>query len=328
MQMCVRDGVRQTTASAFLRPIMDDPNLTVLTNARALRLVFDGDRCVGVEISRDGQIELVHAAAEVVVSCGTVESPRLLTLSGLGPSGELRRLGIDVRVDLAGVGENLYDHPLVPVLYSAEKPVPPPALGTWAAQTHLFARSRPGLTAPDLQPIFFSVPLYAEPWMEGPPDGFTLMAGVIRPASRGSIKLRSTNPDDEPLIDPAFLACDADVEAMLIGMELMREIGRTSALAEWGPTEIYPGPTATSREELIDYMRHSVGTYFHPVGTCRMGIDRDAVVDPELRVYGVSGLRVADASIMPTITSGNTAAPSMMIGEKAADLITATTAAG
>ncbi len=208
MQMCVKDGLRQTTADAFLRPIMDDPNLTVLTNARALRLVFDGDRCVGVEISRDGQIELVHAGTEVVVSCGTVESPRLLMLSGVGPSHELRRLGIDVRVDLPGVGENLHDHPIVPVIYSAETQIPPPALGTWAAQTHLFARSRPGLTAPDLQPLFFSIPAYSETWMEGPRNGFSFMAGIIRPASRGSIKLRSADPDEELVIDPAFLACN------------------------------------------------------------------------------------------------------------------------
>jgi choline dehydrogenase len=328
MQMCVKDGLRQTTAGAFLRPIMDDPNLTVLTKARALRLVFEGDRCVGVEISRGGQIELIHASAEVVVSCGTVESPRLLMLSGLGPANELRRLGIDVRIDLPGVGENLQDHPLVPVIYSAETPLPPPALGTWAAQVHLFARSRPGLIAPDLQPLFFSVPLYSEPWMEGPPNGFTLMAGVIRPASVGSIKLRSIDPDDELLIDLAFLACDIDVAAMLTAMELMREIGRTSAVAEWGPTELYPGPTASTDEDLVAYIRRAVITYHHPVGTCKMGIDTGAVVDPELRVYGVSGLRIADASIMPTITSGNTAAPSMMIGEKAADLLAASTAAG
>ena len=321
MQMCIKNGLRQTTAGAFLRPIMDDPNLTVVTNARALRLVFDGDRCVGVEISRAGRNEVVHADAEVVVSCGTVESPRLLMLSGVGPSDELRGLGIDVRVDLPGVGENLHDHPVVPLIFSAETPVPPPALGTSPAQTHLFARSRTGLRAPDLQPLFFSVPLYSETWMEGSPNGFTLMAGIIRPVSRGSIKLRSTDPDDEPLIDPAFLGCDADVEAMLAAMEMMREIGRTSAVAAWGPRELYPGPTETTEEELVDYMRRAVITYHHPVGTCKMGTDRDAVVDPELRVHGVNGLRIADASIMPDIISGNTNAPSMMIAEKAADLV-------
>jgi choline dehydrogenase len=164
--------------------------------------------------------------------------------------------------------------------------------------------------------------------MEGPPNGFTLMAGVVRPASRGSIKLRSTDPDDEPLIDPAFLACKADVDAMLIAMELMRTIARTGAVAEWGPGELHPGPVAATREELVDYMRRTVITYHHPVGTCKMGVDPDAVVDPELRVHGISGLRVADASIMPDITSGNTAAPAMMIGERAADLIAASAAAG
>jgi choline dehydrogenase len=327
MQMCVKDGVRQTTAAAFLRPVMDNPNLTVLTGARALRLLFEGDRCVGVEISRNGAVERVLASSEVVVSCGAVESPRLLMLSGIGPSNELGALGIEVRVDLPGVGENLHDHPLVPLIYSAGSPVPPPAPGTWAAQIHLFARSRGGLTAPDLQPLFFSIPAYSEPWMEGPPNGFTLMAGMIRPASRGSIRLRSTDPDDELDIDPSFFATRADVDAMLSAVRLMRNIGETSAVAEWGPSELYPGPAADSDERLVEYMRRTVITYHHPVGTCKMGTGADAVVDPELRVYGISGLRIADASIMPAITSGNTAAPSMMIGERAADLISAPTVA-
>jgi choline dehydrogenase len=164
--------------------------------------------------------------------------------------------------------------------------------------------------------------------MEGPPNGFTLMAGVVRPASRGSIKLRSSEPDDELAIDPAYLAYDADVEAMLAACELMREIGGTNAVAEWRASEIYPGPHVATRDELVDYIRRTIITYHHPVGTCKMGVDSQAVVDPELRVYGVTGVRVADASIMPAITSGNTHAPSMLIGDRAADLIIASAAAG
>lgn len=326
MQMCTKDGVRQSTAVAFLRPVMDNPNLTVLTGARARRLVFDGGRCVGVEFSRAGQIETARVQREVVVSCGTIESPRLLMLSGIGPAEDLRRVGIDVRVDLPGVGRNLHDHALAPLVYSAEAPLPPPAPGTWPGQTHLFAHSRPGLTAPDLQPLFFTFPAYDESWMEGPPNGFTLMAGIIRPASRGAIRLRSADPEDELLIDPAYLACDADVEAILAAIELCRAIGASEAVQEWGPTELYPGPQVKTRDGLVDYVRRAVITYHHQVGTCKMGVDADAVVDPELRVYGVTGLRVADASIMPAVTSGNTHAPALMIGEKAADLIAAASA--
>jgi choline dehydrogenase len=248
-------------------------------------------------------------------------------LSGIGPARQLERLGIDVLVDLP-VGENLHDHALVPLVHSAEATIPEPVPGTWAGQTHLFARSRPGLTAPDLQPLFFTFPAYDETWMQGPPNGFTFMAGIVRPASRGSIRLRSADPEDELVIDPAYLSRDADVDGILAAIELCREIAATRALAEWGLKELYPGPELRTRDELVDFARRSVLTYHHQVGTCKMGVDAGAVVDPELRVYGLSGLRVADASIMPAVTSGNTHAPAMMIGEKAADLVAASLSAG
>jgi choline dehydrogenase len=322
-QLCTKDGKRHSTWVAFVGPIADHPSLTVRTGARATRLLFEGSRCAGVELSRNGSLEQVRASQEVVVSCGVIESPRLLMLSGIGPAGELQRLGIGVRADLPGVGENLHDHAVVPVIYSAEAPVPPPAPGTWAGQTHLFARSRSGLTAPDLQPLFSSLPGYDPSWMEGPPNGFTLMPGIIRPASRGSIRLCSADPDDALVIDPQYLACAADVEAMVTAIELCRELGRSSPVAEWGATELYPGPGIETRAALRDYARRTLVTYHHQVGTCKMGIDAEAVVDPELRVYGVDGLRVADASIMPAVVSGNTHAAAMMIGEKAADLLLA-----
>jgi choline dehydrogenase len=322
-QLCTKDGKRHSTWTAFVGPIAGHTALTVLTGALATRLLFEGSRCVGVELARSGSLERVHATREVIVSCGVVESPRLLMLSGIGPAAELRALGIDVRVDLPGVGENLHDHAVVPIVYSAETLVPPPPAGTWSGQTHLFARSRPGLTGPDLQPLFVAQPNYDPAWMEGPPNGFTLMPGIIRPASRGSLRLHSADPGDEPVIDPQYLACDADVEALLAGLELCRELGRSGAVAEWGATELYPGPTVETRQELRDYVRRTVSTYHHQVGTCKMGIDARSVVDPELRVYGVEGLRVADASIMPAVSSGNTHAPAMMIGERASDLLLA-----
>jgi choline dehydrogenase len=173
-----------------------------------------------------------------------------------------------------------------------------------------------------MQPLFFHLPMYlAEEGMAGPPDGFTLMAGIIRPESRGSIRLASADAVGELLIDPAYLESAADLEAMVAAIELCREIGRQKALAEWTAEELYPGEEAKTREALTDYVRRTAITYHHQVGTCKMGVDELAVVDPELRVYGVEGLRVADASVMPQVTSGNTHAPAVMIGEKAADLI-------
>jgi choline dehydrogenase len=328
-QLTIRDGVRDGTAAAFLRPLIGSENLTVLTGARARRLVLDGARCTGVEIERDGALESIHAEHEVVVSCGTIESPKLLLLSGIGDGAELRRLGIEVRSHLPGVGKNLQDHVLSPVVYAAGRPVPPPLPGLQLLHGHLFARSRPGLVAPDLQPLFFHVPAYLEEaGMSGPPDGFTLLAGLIRPVSRGTLTLASADPEEPPLVDPAYLSRGADVEGMVAAIELCRGIGRQPALAEWKPSELYPGDSVTTREELRDYVRRTAITYHHQAGTCRMGLDELAVVDPELRVYGFDGLRVADASVMPFVTSGNTHAPAVMIGERAAELVARALGAG
>jgi choline dehydrogenase len=321
-QLTIKDGVRQSTAVAYLHPVAGSEDLTVLTDARATRLLFDGVRCIGVEYVHDGELVTARAEHEVVVSAGTIETPRLLQLSGIGPAAELDRLGIDVLVDLPGVGENLHDHVLSPVIFSASRPVPPPLPGLQPLHAHLFARSRSGLPGPDLQPLFFHLPLYLdEEGMSGPPDGFTLMAGVIRPASRGRLRLTSADPEAELELDPAYLRCDVDVEAMLAAVELCREIGRQPALAGWAAGELYPGREARSAGDLRDYIRRTAITYHHQVGTCRMGVDELAVVDPQLRVRGVRGLRVADASVMPQVTSGNTHAPTVMIGERAAELV-------
>jgi choline dehydrogenase len=321
-QLLIRDGVRVSTAAAFLRPVLGTESLTVLAGARATRLLFEGTRCAGVELVRDGTVETIRAEHEVVVSCGTIESPKLLMLSGIGDSQELSGLGLDVRVQLPGVGKNLHDHALSPVVFAAAKAVPPPVPGLQLLHAHLFARSRPGLPGPDLQPLFFHIPAYLEEaGMSGPPDGFTLLAGIIRPASRGSLQLESADPEAHPLVDPAYLSREVDVDAMVSALELCREIGRQPALAEWEPEELYPGPEVRARDELRDYVRRTAITYHHQVGTCKMGVDELAVVDPALRVYGVQGLRVADASVMPFITSGNTHAPAVMIGERAADLV-------
>jgi choline dehydrogenase len=321
-QLNVRDGRRQTGATAFLAPLAGSPALTVLTGACAQRLLFEGARCVGVEIARDGALEQIRAEREVVVCAGTVESPKLLLLSGIGAADDLGRLGIDVVADVPGVGRNLHDHVLSPVIYGGSQPIPPAVPGLQQLHSHLFWRSRPGLPGPDIQPLFFHLPLYLE-GMQGPADGYTLMAGIIRPASRGALRLASADPSAPPLIDPACLSCEVDLDTLVAAVALCREIGGQSALAAWRGSELYPGPGVRTHAELREYVRDTAITYHHQVGTCKMGVDADAVVDPQLRVRGVEGLRVADASVMPFVSSGNTNAPTAMIGERAADLVLA-----
>jgi choline dehydrogenase len=323
MQFSIADKVRHSTAAAYLRPIADDPNLRVLMRAPARRLLFEGSRCVGVEWTRDGRLER-RQAAEVIVSGGTIGSPQLLMASGIGPADHLRQHGIDVVADVPGVGENLHDHLLCPVIFSAEREVGPPSPGLPACQTHLFWRSRSGLVVPDIQPIHFMVPMY-EPWMEGPENGFTLMGGMVRPLSRGTIRLTGPTVDDPLAIDPNILACDADLDSLVAAVELCRRMGASPALQEWGAVERYPGRATASEEELRDYVRKTAITYHHQVGTCKMGRDPMAVVDPRLRVSGIDGLRVADASVMPMVTTGNTNAPAIMIGERVADFVTGAT---
>ncbi len=321
-QLAIKDGRRHSVAEAFLHPIANAPNLTVLTSARALRLVFDGIRCVGVEYTRNGIVATARAEHEVIVCAGTIESPRLLMLSGIGPATELGRLGIEPLVDLPGVGENLHDHVLAPVIFAARTSVPPAVPGLQQLHGQLFWRTAQRLDRPDIQPLFFHLPLYGED-QDGPPDGFTLMGGAIRPVSRGSLRLSSADPDGALLLDPAYLQCHEDMEVLAAAVELCREIGRQPALAPWMREELYPGPGVGDGTELQRYLRGSAVTYHHQVGTCKMGIDDLSVVGPDLRVRGVEGLRVADASVMPEVTSGNTHAPSVMIGERAADLVTA-----
>ena len=320
MAFSIADQVRHSAAAAYLRPIADDPHLRVLLRAPARRLLFEGLRCVGVEWARDGKLEHRHAA-EVVVSGGTIGSPQLLMVSGIGPANHLREHGIEVVADVPGVGENLHDHLLSPVIFSAEREVGAPAPGLPACQTHLFWRSRPGLVVPDIQPIHFMVPMY-EPWMEGPENGFTLMGGMVRPLSRGTIRLSGPTVDHPLAIDPNILACDADLDSLVAAVALCRRMGGSTPLQEWGAVERYPGPDAKSDDDLRHYVRKTAITYHHQVGTCKMGRDPMAVVDPLLRVSGVDGLRVADASVMPMVTTGNTNAPSVMIGERVADFVT------
>ncbi|MEV7908671.1 GMC family oxidoreductase, partial [Streptomyces anulatus] len=261
------------------------------------------------------------AGHEVVLSAGAIGSPEILMRSGVGDARDLRSHGIAVQADLPGVGRNLQDHWLVPVIAATGRRIPA-SHGLPRTQSHLFWRSSPDLPVPDLQPLHFDAPLY-ERWMEGPPDGVSLMAGLVRPASHGVIRLSGASPDDPVLIDPRVLSEKADLEALAAAVRLCQEIVAAPALREdWGAYELYPGTLAESTEGLHAYIRETVITYHHQSGTCKMGVDEQAVVDPELRVRGVAGLRVADASIMPAVTTGNTNAPAIVIAEKAAEFMT------
>ncbi|MEU0430682.1 GMC family oxidoreductase N-terminal domain-containing protein [Streptomyces sp. NPDC006290] len=320
----IADGRRCSAAAAYLDPVAHLPGLTVVTGARVRRVLVEGSRCTGVEWLREGVVEQATAGAEVVISAGAIESPRLLMLSGIGPTAALRSLGIDAVAHLPGVGQNLHDHVLAPVIFGTERPVGRPSPGLGPAQTHLFWRSRPGLPVPDLQPLHFPVPMY-QPGMAGPPSGFTLQAGIVRPTARGSIRLTGARPEDELLIDPGTLRTGADLDSLVAAAALCRDIGRSSVLREeWGARELYPGPAvgeAAGDPELRAYLRRTVTTYHHPSGTCKMGVDAEAVVDPRLRVYGIDGLRVADASVFPAITTGNTHAPALLVGEQVSRFI-------
>jgi choline dehydrogenase len=326
MQLTISDGKRHSAAVAYLRPVIEAPNLRVLTGAHAHRLLLEGARCIGVEFAHDGDLHQAHAGGEVVVSAGAIESPALLLRSGIGPAGDLRTLGIDVAAHLPGVGLNLHDHLLSPSIWSAEKEIVPFEEGLSPIQTHLWWRSRADLPGPDTQPIHFSVPLY-EPWMEGPPNAFTLLGGIVRPQSRGTIRLSGPAAGDPLMIDPQILSAEADLVALEASLAQVREMGTAPALQAWGAHELYPGPEVTTTAQVRDYVRRTVISYHHQVGTCKMGVDEEAVVDPRLRVHGIQGLRVADASVMPAVISGNTNAPSLMIGERAADFIAADAAA-
>jgi choline dehydrogenase len=313
--LSISGGQRQSTSAAYLRPIRDSrPNLTVSTGSRAHRLLFAGDRCAGVEFERAGVRVTAYAEAEVIVSAGAVDSPRLLLLSGVGPADELERVGVGVVHDLPGVGRNLHDHPLCGVVYEAARPIPPGVNNL--AETSMLWRSDDTLAGPDMQLMFIHVPFHP-PHLVAPANSFTFGVATV-PEARGSIRLAGPDPSTPPLIDPNYLGVDADVQRMVHGIEVARDIAATAPFAPWGPREVLPGPDVT---DLREFLARGTGTYYHPVGSCAMGVGPNAVVDPDLRVHGLTGLRVADASIMPRIVCVNTNATTIMIGEKAADLI-------
>jgi choline dehydrogenase len=333
-------GQRFSAADAFLRPVLGRPNLEVRTNVTVLGVEFDGDRAVGVRLRRrrHGE-ELARAEREVVLSAGAIGSPQLLLLSGVGPAEELRAAGVEVRHDLPGVGRNLQDHPFVTMiwevsdqqtLYGADKPKP---LAEWllrrsgplsstVAEVFAFTRTRGGLPAADIQ--FHMGAAYFEDHGQETYDGHCMVIApvLVSPRARGQVWLRSADPMAKPRIITNALSEPEDLESMVAGMGLAREIAEQAPLKEIVLKELKPGAGSTHREELEADLRRRLMLIYHPVGTVRMSDTHEqAVVDSQLRVHGLQGLRVIDASVMPTITGGNTNAPTIMIAERGADLI-------
>ncbi|MBC8114943.1 MAG: GMC family oxidoreductase N-terminal domain-containing protein, partial [Candidatus Saccharimonas sp.] len=316
----VKDGKRFSVADGYLRPAMQRSNLTVMTHAETDRLLMNGMRCTGVEFRKNGQVQQAHASGEVILSAGVIGTPRILLLSGIGPEQDLKSLGIPVVANLKGVGRNLQDHPLLAgLVYECSGSLPAPRNN--GAESTLWWKSDSRLLGPDIQPVFiefaFASPEHAS---RLPHDQcYTICPSVVRPASRGTVKLTSSDPTAAPVIDVNFLSRDADVHAMLAAVDLCREMGASDAFQPFRAREVMPGPL--SRPDMITFARNAVSTYFHPTSTCKMGHSPKCVVDHELKVHGLDGLRIADASIMPNVTSGNTNAPSIMIGEQAADFV-------
>ena len=338
-----RNGRRASTGASYLKPIKKRKNLIIRTTALAEKILFDDKRASGVQYSQNGSSKTALASKEVIVCGGAINSPQLLQLSGVGPKPLLEKHNIELIHDLPGVGENLQDHFQLRVIYECTRPITfndisnslikktaaglqylftrkgPLTIG--AGQVGVFARTRPDVRSPDVQ--FHFIPFSAAGPSEGLHkfSGFTVSVCQLRPESRGRIEIKSPDAKHHPAIFPNYLATDTDMQTIVDGVKLARAVANAPALEPYIKREVVPGPEVSSDDELRDHIRHFGYTIYHPAGTCKMGHDALAVVDEELRVHGISGLRVADASIMPTVLSGNTNAGCIMIGEKLADIL-------
>ena len=342
-QVTQKKGARFSTARAFIDPVRKRRNLHVITNAMAHRVLFDGKKATGVRYSVKGNIVESNAAKEVILCAGAVQSPQILELSGIGQAPLLEQHGIELIQELSGVGENYRDHYGCSVVWRVKNSTTlnedtrglalvKEALKwglsrrgafTWTAGIgHGFVKSREDLETPDVQ-FHFAHASY-QPGKRGRLEdkpGMTVNVCQLRPESRGSIHITSASPDDAPTIRPNFLSEEVDRRALIGGMRIARQLGETDALEKYVDHELYPGEATQSDEEILAFCRKTGATVFHPVGTCKMGSDSEAVVDSNLRVHGIERLRVVDASIMPTLVSGNTNAPTIMIAERASAMI-------
>ena len=343
-QVTQRAGERCSAAKAYLTPALNRPKLKVMTQAQATRILLEDRRAVGVEVRVGGQLQTLRARREVLLAAGALQSPQLLMLSGIGPGAHLQQFGLTVHHDLPGVGQHLHDHISVTLVTHAPRltdtftvsPSGAPAaikgaydwltkrtglLTSNIAEAGAFMKSQAAAPTPDLQVHFVRTKLIDHARTLAWGHGYTCHLCPLRPVSRGSVRLASPTAGDAPVIDPNFLAERADMDLLLRGFGQLRRILGQAALASLGGTELPPLAAAQTEAQIEDYIRANADTEYHPVGTCRMGSGPEDVVDARLRVHGLQGLRVVDASIMPRITSGNTNAPTIMIAEKAADLI-------
>ena len=338
VQVNVHGGRRCSAADAFLHPIRWRRNLSIATRVQALQVLFDGRRAVGVRCWRNGREEIAQARREIVLCAGTFGSAQLLMLSGVGPADELQRHGIPVLQDLPGVGRNLQDHPAGMVQVRCSQPLS--LLGAESvgsllkylllrrgmltsngAEAVAFVRTSPGLVAPDVEIIFLPVLWQDEVFTPPTEHGFTMVVMLLRPRSRGMVRLRSADPLQPPVIDTDHFSDPDDLRSIVDGIRVARRIAAASPLARVSAAEIVPGAGAIRGDAIADTVRARGQTIYHPVGTCKMGLDLMSVVDPGLRVHGFENLRVADGSIMPTITGGHTHAPVLMIAERAAAMM-------
>jgi choline dehydrogenase len=342
-QLTTRRGRRSSTAVAYLKPARRRPNLAIVARALATRVIFEGRRAVGVAYRQGGVEKIARCRREVILCGGAINSPQLLLLSGVGPAGHVAGHGIAVIHDLAGVGRNLQDHYQARALYRVTRsvtlndimmsPMRQALTGLqWAlfrrgmltigaGSVGMFVRTRPELATSDIQ---YHVILFGADKPGGslyPFPALTVSVCQLRPESRGTVELKSADPTAAPAMRPNYLATEGDRRMLVEGMKLTRRIATMPALRDWIDSEFVPGPDVRTDDEMLDYIRRTGTTIYHPVGTCKMGGDGEAVVDERLRVRGLADLRVADASIMPTVVSGNTNAACIMIGEKAADMI-------
>jgi choline dehydrogenase len=321
-QKTFRTGRRQSVAAAYLAPALRRPNLTTRPFSFVTKLTREGARVAGIEYTVDGaRSRSVRALREVIVSAGAVDSPKLLLLSGIGPADHLREHGIAVRADLPGVGHNLQDHVNVTLMFKPRDGIR--NLQNRVGSAGLFFRTRAGQTCapPDIQlfmvEVILPVPVFGQP----PGPMYFCTPCLVRPQSTGTVTLRSADPSAAPVIRANYFQRSADIGALVQGVQMVRELTHDESLSRWLGAELLPGANSRTADEIGETIRQMASTNFHPAGTCKMGHDAMAVVDDQLRVYGIEGLRVVDASIMPTVVNANTIAPCVMIGEKAADLI-------
>jgi choline dehydrogenase len=321
----VVDGKRFAAYRAYLEPALTRPNLTFTTDALASKLLIEDGRCTGVEYLKGSRHHRDHASAEVIVCGGAIESPKLLLLSGIGDRKELEAAGIEATVDLPGVGKNFHNHVLTGVIHECTQPVPQGRQNL--SESALFVKSDPAETGPDLQIAFVHVPFNIIVG-QGHPNSISILPGVVRPRSRGWVKLASSDPTAHPLVNPNYLGEASDLEKLVQAVRISRDLFATKAFAPWVGAELMPPDDPKTDDELRAFVRSTADSYHHQAGSCRMGTDDLAVVDPELRVRGVAGLRVADASVMPVVPSGNCHAGILMIAERLSDWLKAGSTVG